>query len=70
MASVEKMLVALSYDHHVALQYDASRGLWQIMTVGPINTPPPTKHAAVGHTLKEVVAELYGDLQPGTIYAG
>ena len=68
--NIERMLVDLSNDHYVAIQYDASRRLWQIMTVGPIGNPTPTKHVLSGATLKEVVREMYLDLKPGTVHAG
>lgn len=68
--TVEKMLVELANDHYLSLQYDAGRGVWQVMSLGPVGSGMSTKHMLAGATLKEVVRELYNDLKPGTVHAG
>lgn len=68
--SVERMLLDLANDHHLALTYDVREGYWQVASIGPLNDVTATKHMLRGRVLKEVVRELYNDLKPGTVHAG
>lgn len=68
--NIERILVDLSNTYYLAVQYDASRRRWQMMTVGPIGDPHPTKHVVSGTVLKDIVREMYLDLKPGTVHAG